>query len=165
MLKIIHKKLVRPVCRVLDFHSLKDVTEFLDFCQNEVFQMTEKTDMMYHAALYIFRGYLGYGIFIKKSLIGYCVIKNPNTHPETTTVIAKKWRGNGFSIEIRNYAIRHAIEHGFLVGDTIFSATHISNTPSLRSILRSGYVVDRLTEYDSQIHFIYKIKEHKCRIM
>jgi len=109
------------------------------------------TDMPKHLQNYIDKGWLGYGIFsidqcwLPDELVAYCFIKRPQEHPETTTVVLERYRGQGLSHKIRDYAITHAITNGLLVGDIIYSGTEKKNIASLVSILKSGFQIVSMT--------------------
>lgn len=126
--------------RKIDPSNEKDRKAIWDFVA-EVTKKYGKTDMPEHVQNYIEKGWLGYGVFVPAGLIGWCFIKRPQEHPETTTVILEKYRGEGLSYNIRNYAIDHALSYGMLEGDTIYSGTHKDNIASLVSILHSGFKI------------------------
>ena len=88
-----------------------------------------------------------------KKIVGYCIIKNPLTKPETTTLIHPKCRNLGLSYRIRDCALNHAYANNLLSGDIVYSAAHNKNIPSIVSILRSGFIIIKFSDSDNYIHF------------
>jgi hypothetical protein len=123
-----------------------------DYIKNE-----NDSDTFEHVKNYFVQKWPGCGIFYNDSwgprLVGYCFIKRPYEHPETTTFIHPKFRRCGFSYLIRNFAINNIL----ITGTVIYSACDKKNIPSLKSLLRSGFEIVNLTDNDGLIHLEKKI--------
>lgn len=103
---------------------------------------------------YFTKGYLGYGAFVDGvGMIAYCFIKNPETRPETLTVVDMNYRNKGVATELRNRAI--ALRE--FKGNIVYSACEYNNIASFKSLIKGGFQVFDITK-DKLISIIQFIK-------
>ncbi len=142
--------------------NISDKKKILSVLQECDIKKVEQNDII---DLYFSNNYLGCisehaeSFFGKRKPIAYCFIKNPQTKPETLSVVHSSYRGKQIGSSLRNFTIKEYKDQ--INKKIVYSYTEVWNIACIKSLLNSGYEINdfiRNPDGNNLIEFIFTIK-------